>query len=236
MKLRRKHLFILPVVALLFLGAIFSLTGGIRISVGPDTLQAELDSRLPFDRSIGPLRYGVSSAIVSLLPDGRVRIDAMVDGSVEGRHATGEIVASSPIRYVDGGFYLSDLKIERDDVRFERAQTEDAENAATRFGARIAALGKAVSGGEVANAARSGASRMAEASLSGLLAVRPVYTLRATDLKHSVARLTLRDVRVQDGHLVLVLDPFGAVVRVLIEVVAFGLAAVFILVALGFLA
>lgn len=172
--------------------------GGVVIRLSQEQIQEHVLAALPVKGSFGPTTYIVSSATVSLLASGRVRIDTRVEAEAGGVGIETEIHASSGIRYEEGAFYLSDFSFDQVDVVSPDKAEEKPSLALGAIGSFAAA------------AARVGVARTAAAAVKLALEKVPIYRIPGDGMMASAARLSLQGVSVEDRSLLVHLDPLRA--------------------------
>lgn len=198
--------------------------GIIEVPISHAEVQRRVDERLPFQGRRGPVSYEVRSAVLVFRPDGRIGFDAAFTIDASGREGAGNIVGSGRLEYADGAFMLRGFDSET--LTLERlAPPQAREPSRLRQTASNLAASLAQRAGvedeirELVEASREAVIlRTREAVVSGIrgrLDTQPVYRLRTDEVKHSLARLALKEIRTESDRLVVVLDPVTALLRVL---------------------
>jgi hypothetical protein len=225
----------------------------VTIRLSRDEVQRRIDERLPLEGSRFGVAYSVGRAAVDLRKDGRIGVDADVSANALNRRADLLLAGNGELAYRDGAFYIVGFKVTGAAPRAVDEPLADEDPAPKgRLSALVDGLGLRDRGAKaleasgikdgaaflvarkdavVATVRERGAAMLAEAVES-----RPVYRLKDTDVRQSLARLALRDVRVEDGALAIDLNVMHAALRVLLYAAALLLglgAAAGALVALG---
>lgn len=209
----------------------------VTVRLDRDEVQRRVDARLPLEGTKLGVAYSVTRADVELRPDGRVGVSADVTASALNRHADLSLGGSAAVAYLDGAFYLRAFKVERAVPRaVDEPLAEDDPAPQGRIAGAIQALGlrdraaKALEASGIKDGAAflvarkdavvATAKDRAGAMLADAMEDRPVYRLKENDVRQSLAKLALQDVRVEDRQLVLDLN----VMRPLFRVFLYGLA------------
>ncbi len=238
---RKRYLGLGLLVLLAFAGLAYAVMHPtVTVRLSREEVQAKVDAKLPLRVTKLGVAYDVSRAVVDLRPDGRVAVDADVDASALNRTAKVALVGSGALAYRDGEFFLTGFKVERAVPRAVDPSLADEARPQGRLGAAIEALALkdraakaleaagAEDGAAFLTARKDAVVAMAKAKGEGMLADalerRPVYRLKEDDVRQSLAKLALRDVRVEDGQLVAELNVMHALARILLYVVGIGLA------------
>ena len=155
--------------------------GDLVVSLGQAELQQALRVGFPVEKTyLAVVRVALSEPVVTLRESSdRIELAVRVEAGLQGigKPSRGTADVSCRIRYepVEGSFYADDPKVERLSLDGHRDGLLEKSSGAVTW------------------------------ILQGLLAGRPIYKLKALDTAHSVAKLVLKDVRVQDGKLRLTL-------------------------------
>ena len=65
------------------------------VRLGQAEIQAQVDSKLPVSRTVGPAEWRADSAAVTVLDGGRVGVDARLHAALAGREASASVRGSS---------------------------------------------------------------------------------------------------------------------------------------------
>ncbi len=147
----------------------------LSIELTEQELQTRLAARFPIQNcSLIIVCLDITSPKLKLVEDSdRIALSADLSASVGQRRFAGALSFSGRVRYVaeNGEFFLGDIEIQRFEL----------EAVPTQYTDMLRSRGPAV--------------------LRGVLATRPIYTLKADNAQQRLARLTVRDVRVVNGKL-----------------------------------
>lgn len=199
----------------------------LTVRLSRETVQRRLDAELPFRGTAVGVAYEVPRATVALRDDTRIEVDADVRATAFGYVAEANLVGSGVLAYRVGAFHLSGFRIE--EARLASADPLPVEGGGQAgevvgegwglgclMGA-VAAAGKALDGagmggataflGAKADIATTFAKERGGVLLTEALERIPVYRLDGKGARERYARLALQDVRVEDGCLVVDLNP-----------------------------
>jgi len=147
----------------------------LAIELTEQELQTRLAARFPIQNcSLIIVCLDITSPQLKLVEDSdRIALSADLAATVVQRRYVGALSFSGKVRYVaqEGEFFLDDIEIQRFEL----------EGVPTQYTDMLRSRGPAV--------------------LRGVLATRPIYTLKADNAQQRLARLTVRDVRVVNGKL-----------------------------------
>ena len=145
------------------------------IELTEQELQTRLTARFPIQNcSLIVACIDVTSPQLKLVEDSdRISLSTDIAATVLQRRYAGVLAFSGRVRYVaqDGEFFLDDIEIQRLDL----------EGVPANYTEMLRSRGPAV--------------------LRGVLATKPIYTLKADNAQQRLARLAVRDVRVVNGKL-----------------------------------
>ena len=149
--------------------------GNLSIELTEQELQTRLAARYPIQNcALIIVCLDITAPKLKLVEDSdRIALSADLAATVLQRRYVGALAFSGRLRYVaqDGDFFLDDIEIQRFDL----------EGVPTQYTDMLRSRGPAV--------------------LRGVLATKPIYTLKADNAQQRLARLAVRDVRVVNGKL-----------------------------------
>ena len=201
------------VAAVVAVGMYLAAHGPVEIRISQSTVQAAIDGKLPLSGSRGPLAYRVEKADVEFRPDGRIGVDAVVHAEMFRKALDAELRASGVVVYRDAQFFVTDFAPEGATVL--PTHPAPAQQAAPTHLVSGTAMGRTVRAFAAGRVDALGSSLASDATkaVQSALDVVPVYRIEATDMRRGIAKMLLTSVRSEDGVLVAVLDPLGAVLR-----------------------
>jgi hypothetical protein len=196
-------------IGVLFVGLIAALTAGVAligsagltIRIAQETAQAKLDARLPIESRSSLHDYKLTAAKIAFEGTGRIHLDGDFKIEFAGRVASGRCVGSAVPVYRNRAFYLEDLQVTHIEIGKLDLATHDLD--------RANHLARWL-GGEGASPSkldRSITDRAITGMIRGFLKETPVYEIDEKTTRHRLARMMLREIRVEHGVLVAVLDP-----------------------------
>lgn len=221
----------------------------VTVRLTRDEIQSRIDARMPLHLVKYGVAYDVQKAAVDLRTDGRIVVKADVDASALGRTAKVALGGNGIVAYRDGAFYLTKFRVDNADPRAvdpgpaDEAKPKGWYEGATEAptlrdrAARVLGVAGAEDAAGFLAAKKLAVIRLAkekgEAMLANALETRPVYVLKDGDFRQSLAKLALRDVRVENGELVVELNVLAAATRILLYVLGGVLACAIVLFVLG---
>ena len=175
---KRRLLIGLVALAVLGVGAWFLVqryAPDLSIELTEQELQARLAARFPIQNcALIIVCIDITSPQLKLIEGSdRIALTADVSATVGQRRYPGTLALSGKVRYVaqDGNFFLDDIQIDRLDLA----------GVPTHYTEILRSRGPSV--------------------LRGVLAARPIYTLKGDSAKERLTRFAMRDVRVVNGKL-----------------------------------
>ena len=222
--------------------------GTIEVRISQETAQQKVTEKMPIDKSAGPLHYHITGAAIDLRADGRVGVVADVKAELGRRMTHGSMTGSGMVRYDDGAFYIVGFDAEKIDLHVDQPLAAAVPDVPPTAGKRLRdaikekaaeALEKSGLDDEIKAYAAAKKEEIVErvkpvavSMIRNTLEHHKVYELKPTDTKKAVAKLMLKDVRVEQGTLVVTLDPLTALIRV-VTMIMIGVLSV--IVGFGFL-
>jgi len=209
----------------------------VTIRIAQDDLQRRVDARLPIEGSRVGVAYEVTRALVTLRPEGRIGVEADVTASALNRRADMTLAGSGVLVYRNGAFFLDAFKVEQAIPRaVDEALVEEDPAPNGRLAEAIGRIGlkdraaKALETAGVKDGAAfltarkeavvAAAKEKGGAMLAETLQTHPVYRLKDSDMRQSLAKVALQDARVEDGAVVVELN----VMRLAGWIVLYGVA------------
>lgn len=186
-------------------------------------IQSRIDARMPVEGGRLGVSWSVSDVRLAFADGGRATLEAKVDVEGYGREVFFEAEGTAVPEYRDGAFWLTGIDL--GDVRVLRLREKHgAIAAAGRMAAGLVERG-IISEERVAGL-RDEVVGAAEKALVERVESRPVHVLDTGTVKGSLAAATLRDLNVGPAGVLVTLDPFGFLARILlwtaVGVLAFG--------------
>lgn len=178
----------------------------VDIQIPEATAQKVIDARLPFVHDTGSIKYRVTAATVSFQESGRAQVLAEIDFKALGTSTTARVTVSADPYYADGAFFLRDFHAEKTEILQSTLPPGEID--------RLEAMAARISG-----ATKEKIRNLIERGVETALQERPVYRLQPSDFKHTIARIVLSDIRVENGRIDATLDPLGGGMRPLVFLV-----------------
>lgn len=176
---------------------------GVEVRINQAEAQQAVDAKLPVAAAKAGVDWTVTTAKISILPGGRLGLDATVLAGAFGRTVNFQAIGSGTPIYREGRFYVGEVELS--DLGY--IPDDDQSLPGRLFGA---AAGARWGQDMEAKALEEGTSLLAR-----YLEHNAVYEL-PDNLKGSLLRLVIRDVSVVEHALVVKLDPLGAIAKVLL--------------------
>lgn len=182
--------------------------GPFNISISTEDAQNRINQKLPLVHSSLAGRYQVNDLRIDFRENGRVGLNGDFSANTAAGPVQGQMQGTGRLSYDRGSFYFLDVRIDSLSINtFEESKamarlSEPVRQAILRHGPDL-----------LTHALRSGLDR------------HPVYVLRSTDTRHSLAKLALKGVSVHDGRLEVTLDPATLLLRIL-SYLAIGLVSI----------
>ena len=173
-------------------------SGQLTLRIPLAVAQKRVDARLPLKSRSVYHAYEITRARLAFASDGLVLVDGDFTVEVAGRAAAGHITGRARPVYRDHAFYLEDLEVTHVDLDKLELGSSDVERGRRLFGN----LGTNVT--ELKD--RDVIDRAVALLLRGFLWDTPIYQLDETTAKRRLARMMLREIRVESDALVAVLD------------------------------
>ena len=202
----------LAVVVAIGLAALLFTNPRVVIQIPEATAQTAIDTKLPFVRDTGAVKYRVTAATIAFQDSGRAQVVADIEVKVLGTLTTGRVTVSAEPYYEDGAFFLHDFHAEKTEILQSSLSPGEID--------RLEAMASRISG-----TTKEKIRSLIEGGVETALQERAVYRLQPTDFKHTIARIVLSDIRVEAGRIDATLDPLGGGVRAL-AFLALAVAAV----------
>ncbi len=223
--IRRSRLRAAGLVGLLAAAAAIAalwLHGPVAVRIEQDRIRAAVDAKLPIEGKRLGVSYAIRTVSLDFGADGRAAFSAV--SMIDLAKSTYQVSfgGTSRLDYRSGEFFLSDFRMsEGVDIRQDRGGVlVQPAFFPSLDGSRLqASLNDAIQGA-VVTAFRS------------VLEKTPVYSLPDDSLRDGAVRLLLRDLRIEDGAVVAILDPLALLGRAALSVIVF----LSVVCAIGFLA
>ena len=202
--------------------AVVLLVPDIEVRFTEDQVRDAIEERLPLEKQSSELRLEVTDADVDFVGTGEkgsVAIGVDVEASGFGLAGKGAVETQSAVRYEDGAFYLSDLRL--DDLELKPTLATKAKMAALKkvWDTFLDELGEDIRDreGEEALAKfmeqRRTIGPVVRTMLDESLGTIPVYRLQGSAAK-GAARLVLKDVAFTDTEAIAILSPAQALIKI----------------------
>lgn len=202
--------------------AVLFLVPDIEVRFTEDQVRDAIEERLPLENDIPDIAITVTRAEVDFVgvgEKGGILIAVEVDASAFGLSGSGAVDTETAVRYEDGAFYLSDLKL--DDLELKPTLATRAKLATLKkaFDLFLDAVGEEIrtSEGEEALARfrdqRNTIGPLIRAALDESLGSIPVYRLQGSAAK-GAARLVLKDVAFTETEAIATLSPAQAMIKI----------------------
>jgi hypothetical protein len=182
-----------------FAGVMIIGRGRLTVRIPLAVAQKRVDARLPIESRSIHHAYEITRAKLAFASDGHVLVDCDFTVDVAGRAAAGRLTGRARPVYRDHGFYLEDLEVAHLDLAKLELASDDLER------------GRRLAGNFEKDPAKLQDHKIIDRAVTllvgGFLSATPVYQLDETTVKHRLARMMLREIRVESDALVAVLDP-----------------------------
>lgn len=186
----------------------------LTIRIPQQRIQEEVDRRMPLSGRKLAISYQVSDARAELQGE-RIGLSAVVKASALRREIDVSFAGDGILAYRDGGFYLRDFNVAKVDLLRTVESPRDRGTIAKALEKLGVENGDAFLQGRkdlILERAKEAAADLVRSTLDR----RPVYVMPKDGIKANLARLALRDVKVEGTDIVATLDVVSAIARLLL--------------------